>query len=75
VAPDADLVAATRELGRRLHAGQEALQDLPEHRPRPGEYAPWHPAHLGGHALDRTESFRIDGMPRTAVTPTWGPGT
>jgi 1-acyl-sn-glycerol-3-phosphate acyltransferase len=73
VSPDADLAETTRELGRRLHAGLEELQALPEHRPRPGEYAPWYPAHLGGHALDRAESFRIDGMPRAAVWPTWGP--
>jgi hypothetical protein len=70
----ADVTATTRELGTRLHAGLEELQRLPEHRPRPGEYAPWYPAHLGGHAVDRQESFALDGMPRSAVTPTWGPG-
>lgn len=74
VAPDADVVATTQELGRRLHAGLEELQQLTEHRPRPGEYAPWHPAHLGGQALDRAESFALDGMPRSAVPPVWGPG-
>lgn len=74
VAPDADLVATTRELGHRLHQGLESLQLLPEHRPRPGEWAPWHPAHLGGHAIDRPASFAIDAMPASAVTPTWGPG-
>ncbi len=74
VPPDADLTATTLELGRRMHEGLEELQLLPEHRPRPGEYAPWYPAHLGGHALDRAESFRIDGMPGSAVWPTWGPG-
>jgi len=73
VAPDADLTETTRELGHRLHEGLEELQTPPEHRPRPGEYAPWHPAHLGGHARDRAESFALDGMPRSAVTPTWGP--
>ncbi|WP_341923958.1 lysophospholipid acyltransferase family protein [Nocardioides psychrotolerans] len=74
VAPGADLVETTRDLGRRLHAGLEALQRLPEHRPRPGERAPWHPAHLGGHAVERQASFLLDGMPRSAVQPTWGPG-
>lgn len=74
VPPDADLVATTRDLGHRLHAALEDLQRLPEHQPRPGEYAPWHPAHLGGHALEREASFALDGMPRAAVTPTWGPG-
>ncbi len=73
VPPDADLVATTRRLGQRLQEGLEALQRLPEHRPRPGEYAPWYPAHLGGHAVEREASYALDGMPRSAVTPTWGP--
>jgi 1-acyl-sn-glycerol-3-phosphate acyltransferase len=74
VAPDADVTETTRELGRRLHDGLEALQRLPEHRPRPGEWAPWHPAHLGGHGVERIGSFDLDGMPRAAVAPDWGPG-
>ncbi len=69
----ADVVATTRELGHRLNAVQEELQRLPEHRPRPGEYAPWYPAHLGGDGVERTASFALDAMPRSAVTPTWGP--
>ena len=73
VAPDADLVATTRLLGERLHAVQEDLQRLPEHRPRPGEHAPWYPRHLGGDAVDRTASYQLDRMPVSAVTPTWGP--
>lgn len=73
VAPDADLVAMTRALGERLHAGQEELQGLPEHRPRPGEYAPWYPAHLGGDAVERVASFALDALPGSAVAPTWGP--
>jgi 1-acyl-sn-glycerol-3-phosphate acyltransferase len=74
VAPDADLTETTRELGRRLQEGLEALQRLPEHRPRPGEWAPWYPAHLGGHGVERTASYELDGMPRAAVVPVWGPG-
>ena len=74
MAPDADLVETTRALGRLLHAGLEELQRRPEHRPRPGEWAPWHPAHLGGDALDRAASYALDAMPRTAVEPSWGPG-
>ena len=74
VAPDADLTTTTRELGQRLHRGLETLQVLPEHRPRPGEYAPWHPLHLGGHGIERVASYALDGMPCSAVTPTWGPG-
>lgn len=73
VPPSADLVRTTRELGERLHAGQEELQRLPEHRPRPGEHAPWYPAHLGGDAVERVASFALDAMPTSAVTPTWGP--
>lgn len=75
VPPDADVRELTLELGRRLHDGLEALQQLPEHRPRPGEYAPWHPAHLGGHAVERSASFELDRMPRAAVPPRWGPAT
>ncbi len=73
VAPDADLTTTVRELGTRLWAGVEELQRLPEHRPRPGERAPWYPEHLGGHALDRAVSFELDAMPRSAILPTWGP--
>ncbi len=73
VPPDADLTETTRALGRRLHEGLEELQQLAEHRPRPGEHAPWHPVHLGGHARARAESFELDDMPRSAVEPTWGP--
>jgi 1-acyl-sn-glycerol-3-phosphate acyltransferase len=74
VAPDADVRQVTRELGHRLQAGLEELQRLPEHQPRPGEWAPWYPEHLGGHAVERSASFALDGMPRAAVAPEWGPG-
>lgn len=73
VAPDADLAATTRLLGARLQATLDALQRLPEHQPRPGEWAPWHPAHLGGDAVEREASYALDAMPRSAVSPTWGP--
>ena len=69
-----DLTARTHELGRRLTEQLEALQRLPEHQPRPGEVASWHPAHLGGHAPDRREARALDAVPRSAVTPSWGPG-
>ncbi len=74
VPPDADLVETTRQLGAHFQDQLEQLQSLPEHRPRPGEWAPWHPAHLGGHGVGRAASFALDRMPRSAVTPTWGPG-
>lgn len=74
VPPDADLTTLTQDLGHRLWRGLESLQRLPEHLPRPGEHAPWLPAHLGGHARGREESYVVDAMPRAAVRPTWGPG-
>ena len=75
VAAGEDLVAATQRLGAALTQGVEELQLLPEHRPAPGEHAPWYPAHLGGHAPDREEARQYDVLPRSAVQPTWGPGT
>lgn len=73
IGPDADLTDSTHEVGHRLTAMLEGLQQLPEHRPRPGEYAPWYPAHLGGHAPDRREAMTLDSVPRSAVLPSWGP--
>ncbi len=73
VPSDADLTEAVRDVGHRLWRGQEELQQLREHRPRPGEWAPWYPAHLGGDAVERRASFALDDMPRAAITPTWGP--
>ena len=70
---DSDLVDATRRLGHSLTGMLESLQRLPVHRPRPGEYAPWHPAHLGGHAPDRREALSLDDVPRSAIPPSWGP--
>lgn len=75
VPPTADLVTVTQQLGRRLTQMLEAIQQRPEHRPRPGEYATWFPAHLGGHAPTRTEALQLDILPTSAVPPTWGPGT
>jgi 1-acyl-sn-glycerol-3-phosphate acyltransferase len=73
VTPDADLRAATHDLGVALTALLEELQLRPHHRPRPGERAPWYPAHLGGHAPDRREALGLDSVPGAAVRPTWGP--
>lgn len=73
VAPDADLTATTHELGHRLTGLLEHLQSLPHHQPRPGEYAEWHPAHLGGHALTRKQALAFDSVPNAAVRPSWGP--
>lgn len=73
VAPGADLVEVTQGLGHTLTDMLESLQRSPAHRPRTGEHAPWHPAHLGGHAPDRREALALDSVPRSAVPPIWGP--
>lgn len=73
VAPGADLVAVTTDLGHRMTALLEELQLREEHRPRPGERARWYPAHLGGTAPTRGEAAVLDLVPRSAVPPTWGP--
>ncbi len=72
-APDADLTAWTAQLGERLTAMLEELQRLPHHRPRPGEYAPWYPAHLGGQAPDVQRGAELDELPLRAQAPSWGP--
>ncbi len=72
-APDADLADWTHALGERLTTMLEELQRLPHHRPRPGEYAPWYPAHLGGHAPDRQRASELDRLPLRAQPPSWGP--
>ena len=73
VAPDSDLTARTRGLGVRLTELLEEIQGRPHHRPRPGEWAPWHPAHLGGAAPTRHEARELDSVPRSSVRPSWGP--
>lgn len=73
VAPDDDLTSWTSRFGAALTELLEELQTRPEHQPAVGEYAPWHPAHLGGHAPSRAEARAWDVVPRAAVRPTWGP--
>lgn len=73
VGPGEDLTEWTTKLGLTLTQMLEGLQQLPHHQPRPGEHAPWHPAHLGGHAPDRDEARTLDSVPRSAVPPVWGP--
>jgi 1-acyl-sn-glycerol-3-phosphate acyltransferase len=68
-----DPTAWTRELGALLTTMLEQVQRLPEHRPRPGEHAPWYPHHLGGHAPDVDTARTLDDVPRCAVPATWGP--
>ncbi|WP_162598725.1 lysophospholipid acyltransferase family protein [Nocardioides gilvus] len=73
VGPGEDLTEWTVKLGVRLTEMLEGLQTLAHHQPRPGEYAPWHPAHLGGHAPCRVEAAQWDNSPRSAVPVSWGP--
>lgn len=72
--PGGDLTGFTHDLGHRLTHLLEELQTLPQHRPRPGEYAPWYPAHLGGHAPTPDQALAYDNVPSSAVSPSWGPG-
>jgi 1-acyl-sn-glycerol-3-phosphate acyltransferase len=67
VTPDADLRVGTVALGVRLQRMLDELQALPRHQPRPGEDAPWHPAHLGGSAPTRTEAEPRESIPRSAI--------
>jgi 1-acyl-sn-glycerol-3-phosphate acyltransferase len=69
-----DLTEKTHELGRALTGLLEGVQQLPHHRPRPGEVATWYPAHLGGHAPTRQRAAGgLDVVPFNAVIPSWGP--
>jgi 1-acyl-sn-glycerol-3-phosphate acyltransferase len=73
IAADEDLASGTTRLGHRLTTMLERLQRLPHHRPRPGEYAEWYPAHLGGHAPTRQRAAALEALPLSALAPTWGP--
>lgn len=71
--PEEDLVEWTRRLGGVLTGLLEEVQARPEHVPAAGEYAPWYPVHLGGHAPSRREAAGLEDVPRAAVSPAWGP--
>lgn len=70
---DEDPRVVTAALGGRLAAMLTAVQQHPAHQPRPGEWAWWHPAHLGGAAPDTVRARELDDLPRSAVAPTWAP--
>jgi 1-acyl-sn-glycerol-3-phosphate acyltransferase len=74
VPADADLRAVTTELGHTLQRMLDAVQEQPRHRPPDGARAPWHPAHLGGHAPTPAQAGAVERVPRSAVPPTWTPG-
>lgn len=74
VRPDADVRLGTERLGERLQSLLDGLQRRPEHQPRPGEAAPWHPAHLSGGAPWPEEARRVESVPSSSISPTWAPG-
>ena len=59
----------TAALGGRLQVLLDELQGRDEHRPRSGEVAGWHPAHLGGSAPEPTAVRSSESVPRSAVPP------
>ncbi len=67
VPPGQDVTAGTVLLGERLQELLEELQRRPEHRPAPGERAPWHPAHLGGQATHPRVALAGADLPGSAV--------
>jgi 1-acyl-sn-glycerol-3-phosphate acyltransferase len=74
VPPGTDPRGATRDLGAVLQGMLDELQRRPEHQPRPGEPAPWHPAHLGGGAPTPQAAQQVERTRHPhAVAPTWTP--
>jgi len=73
ISPGDRPATVTERLGHVLTDMLEAVQRLPGHRPAEGQWAPWYPAHLGGHAPDRRAALLLDDVPRPALAPTWGP--
>lgn len=71
LAPGADVGAGTELLGGRLQVLLDELQRRPLHQPDPGANAPWHPAHLGGHAPTPENALLTESVPRTSVPPSW----
>ncbi len=66
--------AQTAEVGARLQSLLSELQGRPEHQPRPGERAPWHPAHRGGSAPDPAAARAQESVPPSSVPVSWDPG-
>jgi 1-acyl-sn-glycerol-3-phosphate acyltransferase len=71
VEPAEDLRSATGRLGAVLQSMLDELQVRPEHRPAPGEPAPWHPAHLGGGAPTPADARLVESVPAGALAPAW----
>ena len=66
-----DVREQTALLGDRLQRLLDGLQARPEHQPRPGERAPWHPAHLGGQAPSTLVARAEESVPAGSIVPTW----
>jgi 1-acyl-sn-glycerol-3-phosphate acyltransferase len=66
-----DVDEQTALLGHRLQRLLDGLQSRPEHQPRPGEWAPWHPAHLGGQAPSALVARADEIVPAGSNAPTW----
>jgi 1-acyl-sn-glycerol-3-phosphate acyltransferase len=74
VLPGDDVRARTADLGHRMQALLDRLQRRDEHRPRPGEVARWHPAHLGGQAPRPEDARSAESVPVRSVPASWVPG-
>ena len=67
VDPAGDLVDQTRRLRAALQAQLDLAQAEHPDQPAPGEYAPWHPVHLGGHAPTLEAAAPLENRPRGAI--------
>jgi 1-acyl-sn-glycerol-3-phosphate acyltransferase len=61
-----DAAALTEELHTRMQDLLERVQRAHPDQPRPGEDAPWHPAHLGGTAPTLERAAELDEAERQA---------
>ena len=61
-----DAAALTEELHTRMQDLLERVQRVHPDQPRPGEDAPWHPAHLGGTAPTLERAAELDEAERRA---------
>ena len=73
VGPGDEIGPRVSQLGDTLQRMLDGLQSRPEHRPRAGEVAAWHPAHLGGQAPRPEDARLAESVPVSSVSPTWMP--
>jgi 1-acyl-sn-glycerol-3-phosphate acyltransferase len=67
IEPGQDVVAESRLLGACLQTLLEQAQARHPDQPAPGQYPPWHPAHLGGSAPTPEQAALIEQPPRHAI--------